>query len=245
LEIEVRMQVVVVDDAEAAGEHVAGLVSRMVERDPALVLGVATGATPLPVYRALTRGSADFEAVRVVALDEYVGLSAGHPASYAAYLEREIADPLGIPHDHVVVPQGSGEELERRIAELGGVDLQLLGIGRNGHLAFNEPGSPLDSRSRVVALAESTRHDNAAYVAGEAVPTHAITQGIGTILEARQLVLLATGAAKAEAVAAALAGPVAPDCPASVVQLHPSVIVVLDPESASLTSWSRGQSAVC
>ena len=151
------MDVVVVDDAEAVGEHVAALVLGSVERDPALVLGVATGATPLPVYRALARGSADFSAVRVVALDEYVGLPAGHPASYAAYVEREIAVPLGIPPDHVVVPRGSGAELERRIAELGGVDLQLLGIGRNGHLAFNEPGSPLDSRSRVVALTETTR----------------------------------------------------------------------------------------
>jgi glucosamine-6-phosphate deaminase len=224
------MNVVVVDDAEAVGEQVAALVFRSVERDPALVLGVATGATPLPVYRALARGSADFSAVRLVALDEYVGLPAGHPASYAAYVERQIASPLGVPPEHVVVPQGSGDELEQRIARLGGVGLQLLGIGRNGHLAFNEPGSPLDSRSRVVELSESTRRDNAAYV--NSVPTHAITQGLGTILEARRLVLLASGAAKAEMVAAALTGPVTPDCPASVVQRHPRVTVVLDRAAA-------------
>ena len=235
------MDAVVLDDPEAVGAYVAGLVSRMVERDPALVLGVATGGTPLPVYRALARGSVDFSAVRVVALDEYLGLPPGHPASYEAYVKREIADPLGISPDDVVVPQGSGEELERQIAELGGVDLQLLGIGRNGHLAFNEPGSPLDSRSRVVTLAESTRHDNAAHVAGEAVPTHAITQGLGTILEARELVLLAIGAAKAEAVAAALTGPVTTDCPASVVQRHPRVTVVLDAAAASVVErrWVR------
>jgi glucosamine-6-phosphate deaminase len=231
LDFEVCMDVVVVDGAEALGEPVARLVSGLVERDPASVLGVATGGTPLPVYRVLARGSTDFSAVHLVALDEYVGLPAGHPASYAAYVEREIAVPLGIPTDHVVVPQRSGAELERRIAELGGVDLQLLGIGRNGHLAFNEPGSPLDSRSRVVALTESTRRDNAAYV--EPVPSHAITQGLGTILEARHLVLLATGAAKAEAVAAALTGPVTPDCPASVVRRHPQVTVVLDAAAAS------------
>jgi glucosamine-6-phosphate deaminase len=230
------LDVVVVDDGEALGEHVAGLVSGLVERDPALVLGVATGGTPLPVYRALARGSGDLSSVRLVALDEYVGLPAGHPASYATYVEREIARPLGVPPEHVVVPHRSGADLERRITELGGVDLQLLGLGRNGHLAFNEPGSPLDSRSRVVALSAVTRHDNAAYV--DPVPTHAITQGLGTILEAGHLVLLALGAAKAEAVAAALTGPVTPDCPASVVQRHPHVTVVLDAAAASvLDGW--------
>ena len=191
--------------------------------------------TLLPVYRALARGSGDFSAVRLVALDEYVGLQAGHPASFAAYVEREIAAPLGITPEHVVVPRGSGgTELEVRIAELGGVDLQLLGIGRNGHLAFNEPGSPLDSRSRVVALSETTRRDNARSFGDEPVPTHALTQGLGTILEARHLVLLATGGAKADAVAAALTGPVTPDCPASVVQRHPQVTVVLDRAAASV-----------
>lgn len=226
------MDVVVFDDAEAVGAHVAELVLRFVERDPALVLGVATGATLLPVYRALARGSGDFSAVRLVALDEYVGLQAGHPASFAAYVEREIAAPLGITSEQVVVPRGS-TELEVRIAELGGVDLQLLGIGRNGHVAFNEPGSPLDSRSRVVALSETTRRDNAGSFGVEPVPTHALTQGLGTILEADRLVLLATGAAKADAVSAALTGPISPDCPASAVQRHPRVTVVLDSAAAS------------
>jgi len=228
------MNVVVVDDAEAVGEHGAALVLRSVERDPALVLGVATGGTPLPVYRALARGSADFSAVRVVALDEYVGLPAGHPASFAAYVCHEITEPLGLLAGNVVVPQGSGQELERRIRELGGVDLQLLGIGRNGHLAFNEPPSALDSRSRVVALSETTRRDNARAFGRDQVPTHAVTQGLGTILEARHLVLLATGEAKADAVAAALTGPVTPDCPASVVQRHRHVTVVLDRAAASV-----------
>ena len=226
------MHVMVLDDAAAVGVHVADLVRRSVERNPSLVLGVATGATPLPVYRALARASGDFSGVRLVALDEYVGLPAGHPASYSAYVEGEIAVPLGLPAAHVVVPQGSGVALELRIAALGGVDLQLLGIGRNGHLAFNEPGSPLDSRTRVVALTETTRRDNAAYI-DASVPTRAITQGLGTILEARHLVLIATGAAKAVAVAAALSGPVTPDCPASVVQRHPRVTVVLDAAAAS------------
>ena len=228
------MNVVVVDDAEAVGKHAAALVLRSVERDPALVLGVATGGTPLPVYRALARGSADFSAVRVVALDEYVGLPAGHPGSFAAYVRHEITEPLGLPTGNVVVPQGSGQGLERRIRELGGVDLQLLGIGRNGHLAFNEPPSALDSRTRVVALSETTRRDNARAFGRDQAPTHAVTQGLGTILEARHLVLLATGEAKADAVAAALTGPVTPDCPASVVQLHPRVTVVVDETAAGV-----------
>jgi len=232
------MDVAVLDDAEAVGAHVAALVADAVARHPDLVLGVATGGTPLPAYRALARGSGDLSGVRLVALDEYVGLPPGHPASYAAYVEREVATPLGVPSAHVVVPQGSGAALERRIAALGGVDLQLLGIGRNGHLAFNEPGSQLDSRTRVVALSETTRRDNAAPFGVDPVPTHAVTQGIGTILEARHLVLLATGAAKAAAVAAALTGPVTPDCPASVVQTHRRLTVVLDAAAASgLDGW--------
>jgi glucosamine-6-phosphate deaminase len=235
------MDVVVVDDAEAVGEHVAALVLRSVERDPALVLGVATGGTPLPVYRAVARESANFSAVRVVALDEYVGLPVGHPASFAAYVRHEITEPLGLLTGNVVVPQGSGQELERRIRELGGVDLQLLGIGRNGHLAFNEPPSALDSRSRVVALSETTRRDNARAFGRDPVPTHAVTQGLGTILEARHLVLLATGAAKADAVAAALTGPVTPDCPASVVQLHPRVTVVVDEAAAGVVFAGAGE----
>jgi glucosamine-6-phosphate deaminase len=227
------VDVIVLDEPEAVASHVAGLVLRSVERDPELVLGVATGATPLPVYRALARGSGDFSRVRVVALDEYAGLPAGHSSSYAAYVAREIAGPLGIPPENVVVPWGSGIGLERRITELGGVDVQFLGIGRNGHLAFNEPDSPLDSRTRVVRLTESTRAANAAYVEGP-VPTHAITQGLGTILEARSLVLLATGESKATSVAAALNGPVTPDCPASVVQLHQHATLALDEAAARL-----------
>jgi glucosamine-6-phosphate deaminase len=239
------MDVLVLDDAEGVGAHVAGLVAEAVRRDPQLVLGIATGSTTLPVWRRLAQGSGDFSRVYVVALDEYVGLPAGHPALFAEYVDREIAGPLGVPPEQVVVPRGSGAELEPRVARLGGVDLQLLGIGRNGHLAFNEPGSALDSRTRVVELSATTREDNRDR-AGGAMPTRAVTQGLGTILEARELVLLATGSAKAVAVAAALTGPVTPDCPASVVQTHPRVTVVLDAAAASMMQpWqpSSGSSA--
>ena len=231
------MEVVVVDDAASVGVRAGEEVLAALTATPALVLGVATGATPLPAYRCLAAArasGADFSAVHLVALDEYVGLPSGHPASYAAYVRRHIAEPLGVPTERVVVPHVSGVELEQRIAELGGVDVQLLGIGRNGHLAFNEPPSALDSRSRVVALSETTRRDNALHFApGEPVPTHAVTQGVGTILEAKHLVLLVSGDTKADAVAAALTGPVTPDCPASVLQLHPHVTVILDRAAAA------------
>ena len=232
----VGVEIVVVDDAETVGPRTASEVLAALAVNPVLVLGVATGATPLPAYRCLAiarEQGADFSAVRLVALDEYVGLPTGHPAAYAAYVRAEIAEPLGVAADRVVVPDGYGPELERRIRELGGVDVQLLGIGRNGHLAFNEPPSALDSRSGVVALSETTRRDNARHFApGEPVPTHAVSQGLGTILEARHLVLVGSGTAKAEAVAAAILGPVTPDCPASVVQLHPQVTVILDRSAA-------------
>ena len=226
------MEVVVVDDAASVGARAGDEILAALAATPALVLGVATGATPLPAYRILAAArasGADFSAVHLVALDEYVGLPSGHPASYAAYVRDHIAEPLGVPPERVVVPHGSGVELEQRIAALGGVDVQLLGIGRNGHLAFNEPPSELDSRSRVVALSETTRRDNARHFGpGGSVPTHALTQGLGTILEARHLVLLVSGGAKSDAVAAALTGPVTPDCPASVLQLHPRVTAILD-----------------
>jgi glucosamine-6-phosphate deaminase len=232
------MDVVVLDDTSAVASCAVGLVLRALDLDPELVLGIATGDTTLPVYRELARAGRDFSGVHVVALDEYVGLPVGHPGLFATYIAKEIAAPLGVPPEQVVVPQGSGDELEQRISELGGVDLQLLGIGRNGHLAFNEPGSALDSRTRVVELSSMTRADNAGKVGGE-IPTHAVTQGLGTILEARDLVLLATGVAKAGAVTAALTGPVTPDCPASVVQLHPRVTVVLDEAAASAVDGRR------
>ena len=230
------MELFVLADAEAVGERAASIVQSELAAKPGLVLGVATGATPAPLYRCLAqaRGSgADFSGLSVVALDEYVGLPAGHPASFATYVRREIAGPLGVPPERFVVPKGRGERLEDRIRALGGIDVQVLGIGRNGHLAFNEPGSPLDSRTRVVELSETTRCDNASAFGAEAVPTHAITQGLGTILEARRLVLVASGAAKRDAVAAALTGPVTPDCPASVLQLHPHVSVLVDVAGAA------------
>ena len=212
------------------------------------VIGLATGSSPLGLYAVLSRavaaGQVSFERARGFALDEYVGLPPGHPQSYREVLLREVCGPLGLPADRLHVPDGSGDSeealaagaaaYERRIAEAGGVDVQILGIGANGHLGFNEPGSALTSRTRVKRLSERTRADNARFFDSlDAVPTHCVTQGLGTVLDARRLVLVASGAGKAAAVAAAVEGPLSASCPASVLQWHTDAVVVLDEAAAA------------
>jgi glucosamine-6-phosphate deaminase len=237
------VQVEVYPNADTVARRVADLVAAEVAARPDAVLGLPTGSTPLPTYRELTRRVEDDELdlarVRVVILDEYVGLGADDPRSYRATIRREATRPLGIPDGHVVGPSGEASDLEAAaaafddtIVALGGVDLGLVGIGRNGRVGFNEPGTPLDRRSHVTTLTDATRADNARLFHGGEVPTAALTQGPATIVAARRLVLVATGAAKAAAVAAAVEGPVTPDCPASIVQTHPDVVVVLDAAAA-------------
>jgi len=238
------MDVVIVEDQRALGHSAASLVVEAVRADPRLVLGVATGSSPVTTYRALVSArdaGLDFSQVRCVALDEYLGLPESDPASYHSFVRREIAAPLGIRPERVLVPDGGAPDpdaacaaFEGALRGLGGVDLQLLGIGRNGHLGFNEPGSPFGSRTRVARLSPTTRADNARFFTRpEDVPTHCLTQGLGTILEASRLVLVASGPHKAEAVAAALEGPVTEACPASVLQHHRAVTVIVDREAAA------------
>ncbi|NUR27393.1 MAG: glucosamine-6-phosphate deaminase [Catenulispora sp.] len=238
------MEVVIVPDAAAGGELIAGAVAELIARKPDALFGVATGSTPLPIYQALAAkvaaGEVDTSRLRVCQLDEYVGLPAGHPESYRAVVKREVLEPLGIPESSFLGPDGSAEDLpaacaayEAQLAAAGGVDLQLLGIGSDGHIGFNEPISSLASRTRIKTLTVQTRVDNARFFNGlDEVPRHVITQGIGTILQARHLVLLATGAGKAEAVAATVEGPVASLVPASALQLHPHATVVVDEAAA-------------
>ncbi|MEV7693095.1 glucosamine-6-phosphate deaminase [Microbacterium sp. NPDC089189] len=236
-------EVVVVDAKEDAGALVADEIVRLIARRPDAVLGLATGSTPTPVYEALRPRLAgvDVSRVRGFALDEYVGLDPAHPESYRSVIAREVIVPLGLDPDRVRVPDGSlagiadaGEQYERDIDAAGGIDLQILGIGTDGHIGFNEPGSSFASRTRVKTLTAQTRRDNARFFASiDDVPRHCITQGLGTIARARHLVLLAFGAQKADAVAAALEGPVTAMLPASAVQLHPHVTVVVDEAAAS------------
>jgi glucosamine-6-phosphate deaminase len=235
----------VVTDRAAASRQAARLLADELA-SPRPVLGLATGSSVELAYAELARMvrgdpalRAGISRARGFALDEYVGLPAGDPNSYLATLERGVAIPAGLPLHRLHAPAASTEEdpgrYDEQIRAAGGVGVQLLGIGGNGHIGFNEPGSPLDGSTRLITLDERTRRDNARFFASLAqVPAQAVTQGIGTILRARRLVLLAFGEHKAKALAAALAGPVTPQLPASALQRHPDVIVLADPEAASL-----------
>jgi len=234
-------EVVIVPSAADAGAIAAERIAGLVARKPDAVLGLATGSTPLAVWAALRERGIDLSRVRGFALDEYLGLPPGHPESYRAVITREVVEPLGLDPALVRVPGDDGGPIatagaryEEAIRAAGGVDLQILGIGRTGHIGFNEPGSSLASRTRVKTLTDATRADNARFFASaDEVPRHCLTQGLGTILEARELVLLAFGAAKAEAVAGAVEGPVSASLPASVIQLHPEVLVLVDEAAAA------------
>ena len=242
------MEVVIVDGPDAAGRLVGRTVAALLAAQPGAVLGLATGSSPLPVYRDLARrhraDGLSFAHARAFLLDEYVGLPADHPQRYRAFIADELERHVDFAAGAVSGPDvdaGDGPALlgacaayERAIAAAGGVDLQLLGVGADGHIGFNEPGSSLASRTRLKTLTDRTRADNARFFASpDEVPRHVLTQGVGTILEARHLVLLAFGTDKAEAVARAVEGPVAATVPASALQLHPHATVVLDEPAAS------------
>jgi glucosamine-6-phosphate deaminase len=238
------VEVVIVASGQAAGELGARLILSRLAAKPDLVLGLATGDSPLPLYHSLRRAAAagaDLSEVRGFALDEYVGLPPDHPASYHSVIWREVVEPLGLCPDRVQVPDGMADDVpaacaayEKAIRDSGGIDVQILGIGTDGHIGFNEPSSSLTSRTRIKTLTHQTRRDNARFFgAVEDVPRHCITQGLGTIMEARQLLLLASGEGKADAVAHAVEGPVGAICPASVLQLHEHATVIVDEAAAS------------
>jgi glucosamine-6-phosphate deaminase len=244
------MEVVLLPGPEDCGrvvaDAVAGSVLAAQARGGPVVLGLATGSSPLLAYRELLRRHREeglsIGGTQAYLLDEYVGLPAGHPESYREVIRRELTDELGLDPAAVHGPDGAApdplraaEEYEAQLRAAGPVAVQVLGIGANGHLGFNEPGSSLASRTRVKTLTEQTRRDNARFFGGdeEAVPRHVITQGLGTILRAEHLVLVATGERKAGAVAAAAEGPLTASCPGSVLQLHPHVTLVVDEAAGS------------
>lgn len=239
------MEIVILPDAGEVGRVAAAIVADVVARKPDGVIGLATGSSPLAIYAELARrsdaGELDFSHVRGFALDEYVGLDYGHPESYHAVIERTVTRPLRMDPALVSVPDGMASDLaaacaayEAAIDAAGGIDVQILGIGGNGHIGFNEPTSSLASRTRIKTLTPKTRADNARFFdSPEQVPMHCLTQGLGTILRARRLVLVAQGAGKAEAIEAAVEGPVSASCPASVLQLHEFATVVVDEAAAA------------
>lgn len=238
------MKVLILPDAARAVDRAAGLIAAYIRDTPAPVLGLATGETMRPLYARLVRLQADgvfsFGGVTTFNLDEYVGIGADHPASFATFMHANLFDHVGPDPARIHLlrgdapdPDAEAARYEAAIAAAGGIGLQVLGIGRNGHLAFNEPTSSLASRTRVKTLTEATRQANAAAFAPDATPRHAITLGIATILSARLCMMLATGRSKADAVARMIEGPLGADCPATALQMHPAATVVLDEDAAS------------
>lgn len=236
------MEILIRSTKEKVGTAAADLVEPTVRAGG--VLGLATGSTPTPTYHELIRRHAEeglsFANCEAFLLDEYYGLPKTHPESYYATIRRELTSHIDILDGEVhsldgtaTDPEAAAAAYERAIATAGGVDHQILGIGANGHIAFNEPGSPLNSRTRVIDLHPRTIADNARFFDSEEdVPRRALTQGIGTIMEARNIVLIATGENKADAVRALIQGPVTEDCPASALQRHENVTVILDEAAA-------------
>jgi glucosamine-6-phosphate deaminase len=239
------MEVVILSGSKQIGKLAADAIGELVRRKPDAVLGLATGSSPLPIYDELAarheRDGLDFSRARGFALDEYVGLPAGHPQSYREVIRREFTNRVNIARENVHGPDGTATDIpaachayEEAITAAGGIDLQLLGVGSDGHIGFNEPGSSFASRTRIKSLIEQTRRDNARFFNSLAeVPHHVLTQGLGTIMEARHVILVATGAQKAQAVREFVEGPVAAVCPASVLQFHPHATVLLDEAAAS------------
>lgn len=242
------MEILIVKDGAELADVAASIIRRQVEQKPASVLGLATGSTPENTYARLVKAhkedGVDFSQVRTFNLDEYLGLARDHDQSYHYFMHDRLfnhinvkAENINLPDGMAPDPDGACQAYEEQIRAAGGIDLQLLGVGTNGHIAFNEPGSSLASRTQVKTLTEITIMDNARlfFNGNEAdVPRFAITMGVGTILEARQLLLLASGERKAGIVRDFIEGPVTASVTASALQLHPKVTVVLDEAAAGM-----------
>ncbi len=237
------MEVVILESEEHVADVAAGIVAHAVTNRPRPTIGLATGSSPLPTYARLIerhrRGDLSFAGATAVTLDEYVGLPGDHPEAYRTVIRNELVDHIDLPPDGLHSPDVHADDLtaacdeyDRVVATLG-VDVQLLGIGSDGHIGFNEPGSSLASRTRIKTLTERTRQDNARFFESiDDVPRHVVTQGLGTIGDAAHLVMIATGASKAHPVAAMVEGPVSAMCPASVLQFHRHVTVLIDEAAA-------------
>jgi len=238
------VEVVVTDDYQALSRVAAQEIVAEIQRKPDIVLGLATGVTPVGLYRELVRryrlGDVDFSRVCTFNLDEYYPIHPNHPQSYYHFMNEHLFSQVNLRPENTHIPNGLAEDVvfecrryEEEIARCGGVDVQILGIGRNGHIGFNEPGTELGSTTQLVKLAEETIEVNSRFFPRkEDLPRHAISMGIKTIMRARKILLLATGDAKAKILAASLQGPVTSAVPASVLQLHPSLTVIADREAA-------------
>jgi glucosamine-6-phosphate deaminase len=239
------VEIIIAPSAGEASAEAARIAGSLIRSKPRAVLGLATGSTPLVFYDELAaahaRGEIDFAEVSTFNVDEYVGLGPDHPQSYAEFMREHFFSRINIARWRIHMPDGLARDIpahcleyEVLIREAGGIDLQLLGVGSDGHIGFNEPGSSLGSRTRIKTLTEQTIRDNARFFASAAeVPRHVITMGVGTILDARRCVVLAFGEGKAAAVAAMAEGPVTADVPASALQFHASCTLFVDDAAAS------------
>jgi glucosamine-6-phosphate deaminase len=240
------MHIVVTSTPKAAAALTAEIVAGLLARHPSLVLGLPTGRTPVPFYRSLVGlhrgGRADFARATTFNLDEFLGVPAQHPGSYHAYMRTHLLDHVNLRRSHAHLPDGAApdwraeiDRYESALARAGGLDAVVLGIGRNGHVGFNEPADALDARTHRVRLHPATRRANAHLFGGRPrdVPEYALSMGIGTILQARLIVLLATGESKSRIVARALAGSITTRVPASLVRLHPAAVAILDRAAAA------------
>ena len=235
------MEIIIQPTQQAATEVAARIIARLLRDKPNAVLGLATGSTPLSLYQTLISMNLDWSRVTTFNLDEYIGLPREHPQTYHSFMWENLFQHVNIAKENVHIPDGNAadipktcQEYEDQIRAAGGIDLQVLGIGTDGHIGFNEPTSSLASRTRIKTLTQQTCKDNARFFGSEKdVPHHVITMGIGTIMEARQNLLLAFGPNKARAIAEAVEGPVTSLNPASVLQMHPTVKVCLDEPAAS------------
>lgn len=234
---------IIIDNEENLARRAARRYVELLREKPDAILGGATGSTPLGLYAELARlckaGEISFARARSFNLDEYVGLDGSHDQSYRYFMNENLFKHIDIDLANTRVPDGINTaiaaEYDREIEAAGGIDLQLLGIGVDGHIGFNEPGTPWDSVTHVVELTENTREVNSRFFASlDEVPTHAVTMGIKTVMNARSIILMAIGKSKAEIVRAFIQGPVTTEVPASILQLHPAVEVYLDPEAAAL-----------
>ena len=239
------MEVIITKEAASASNLAARRIARLVRIKPAAVLGLATGSSPLGLYKELIRmhreEGLDFSRVHTFNLDEYIGLPPDHPASYHSFMEENFFRGVNIPHGNIHLPDGLASDVpshceayEQAIRDAGGIDLQILGIGSDGHIGFNEPGSSLASRTRIKTLTPGTREDNARFFRKpEDVPYHVITMGIGTIMESHSVALLAFGEGKSVAVGGAVEGAISASNPSSVLQMHPEAKIYLDEPAAS------------
>jgi len=245
------MKIVIYDNAEQVAEQAANIICQTIKNKPKAVLGLATGRTPLKTYQHLIKknkqGSVDFSQVSTFNLDEYLGVKPCSENGYRFYMDEHLFNHINIKLENTTVPCSDLDkinqtclEYEQQIKLSGGIDLQLLGLGSNGHVGFNEPSSSFASRTRVVALAASTLSDNSELLTGEPQTfDKAISMGIATILDSKEIVIIALGKAKAQAVASAIEGALSASCPASCLQMHANVTWLLDQEATSLLTQER------